>query len=261
MQHAAINPRLIKLGFILRQANVIQPPWAERQSVKNKPRSGSPTVCCNKQQATHSSPSCSPAFPCCPLPLSRGPVEPIAASFCAVDAWCLAPKCHKKNWFKPKDPWCASTNLLYFISPSRGLFARPVEESDRRRSTHEPCWHTGRDPAPAASHTPDPWTSEQMEHRRHLKNNKKLPKSHPGAHFKARRQTYLLALWKSRDHPSLGPAVARTPPLLNSPSARFSSRLNVVDWLLFNLKWEIQTHTNKHREKTWLFVLIIIYWM
>lgn len=38
----------------------------------------------------------------------------------------------------------------------------------------------------------------------------------------------------SRDQPSLGPAVALTPPLLNSISAA-SSRLKEVEWLLFNL--------------------------
>lgn len=49
-------------------------------------------------------------------------------------------------------------------------------------------------------------------------------------------QTYLFAVLRSRDQPNLGPAVARTPPLLKSPSGRLSSRLNVVDWLLFSLK-------------------------
>lgn len=27
VEHAAVNPRLIKLGFILRQADIIQPSW------------------------------------------------------------------------------------------------------------------------------------------------------------------------------------------------------------------------------------------
>lgn len=43
----------------------------------------------------------------------------------------------------------------------------------------------------------------------------------------------------SRDHPSRGPAVALTPPLLNSISE--SSRLKEVEWLLFNLQ-EFQCH-------------------
>lgn len=60
--------------------------------------------------------------------------------------------------------------------------------------------------------------------------------------FRLNAQTYLLTLWRSRDQPSLGPAVARTPPLLNSPSGRLSSRLNVVDWLLFNLKKKNYIH-------------------
>lgn len=33
---------------------------------------------------TYLSPSCSPAFPYCPPPLSRGPEEPAGASFCAA---------------------------------------------------------------------------------------------------------------------------------------------------------------------------------
>lgn len=54
-------------------------------------------------------------------------------------------------------------------------------------------------------------------------------------------QTHVWTRWRSRDQPSLGPAVARTPPLLNSAGGRLSSKLNVVDWLLFNLmKKEIE---------------------
>ncbi len=61
--------------------------------------------------------------------------------------------------------------------------------------------------------------------------------------FRLNAQTYLLTLWRSRDQPSLGPAVARTPPLLNSPSGRLSSRLNVVDWLLFSLQKTVHIQT------------------
>lgn len=72
------------------------------------------------------------------------------------------------------------------------------------------------------------WTQQQYtDLERHI----------PCVFFKPRTETHSLTLWRSRDQPSLGPAVARTPPLLNSPSGRLSSRLNVVDWLLFNLKW------------------------
>lgn len=63
--------------------------------------------------------------------------------------------------------------------------------------------------------------------------------------------THLLTLWRSRDQPSLGPAVARTPPLLNSPSGRLSSKLNVVDWLLFNLNnktLKLNTWKKEHSE-------------
>lgn len=41
--------------------------------------------------------------------------------------------------------------------------------------------------------------------------------------------TDLLVFCRSRDQPSLGPAVALTPPRLNSLSDRLSSKLNVVD--------------------------------
>lgn len=47
--------------------------------------------------------------------------------------------------------------------------------------------------------------------------------------------THLLLLrCESRDQPSLGPAVALRPPLLNSDSGA-SSRLKDVDWLLLIL--------------------------
>lgn len=67
--------------------------------------------------------------------------------------------------------------------------------------------------------------------------------------------THLLTRWKSRDQPSLGPAVARTPPRLNSPSGRLSSRLNVVDWLRLSLRVKhlcLNIKTNNH--KNWGFL-------
>lgn len=61
-------------------------------------------------------------------------------------------------------------------------------------------------------------------------------KKHRVSSSRLNAQTYLCSLLRSRDQPNLGPAVARTPPLLKSCSGRSSSRLNVVDWLLFSLK-------------------------
>lgn len=54
--------------------------------------------------------------------------------------------------------------------------------------------------------------------------------------------TDLLVFCRSRDQPSLGPAVALTPPRLNSLSDRLSSRLNVVDWLLLSLQRRGESH-------------------
>lgn len=47
----------------------------------------------------------------------------------------------------------------------------PVAVSVQRKSTPEPCSDTNQDPAPAASHTPDPLTNVQREHPGHLNEN------------------------------------------------------------------------------------------
>lgn len=130
VQHATIHPPLIKLGLILRQTNVIQPSWEEEEITKCHEKEDNLTVKYNlvklsnsgkknniksvsfNQQRivkvdlylalaayTHLLPSCSPTFPYYPPPLSRGPAEPAAASFCAAGVWCPAPKhAQKDKW-------------------------------------------------------------------------------------------------------------------------------------------------------------------
>lgn len=64
--------------------------------------------------------------------------------------------------------------------------------------------------------------------------------------------TDLLVFCRSRDQPSLGPAVALTPPRLNSLSERLSSRLNVVDWLLLSLQRRGESHFYHVHLKLWV---------
>lgn len=155
--------------------SVIRRMFAEKQDSKYR---ALVTERLGPADGTHSSPSWSRAFPYCPPPLSRGPAEPAAASFCAAGVWFPAPKHPKEDMerlstISTTSVLCLSDNLaqlIYafcFISPSPGPVVRPVEASDPRRSTHEPCSHKGRAPGPAASHTPDPSTSVQRERQLH----------------------------------------------------------------------------------------------
>lgn len=342
VQHATINPPFIKLGFILRQTDVIQPSWWEQSNISSTVtiKSACRKVCflsfyhkqfsseavvpindtvfsyvqckgCEKYHEIHSCftfyvglaagthllPNYSPAFLYYPPPLSQEPAEPAEASFCAGGVWCPAPKHSQEDKWEFHNPQvlksesrtrtlCMSGSVssliksFCLVSPAPGPAGKPVAVSVQRRSTHEPCLHKGQDPAPAATHKPDPLTNVQMERPRHYRKkgkkyiscacrhahcwynrcifislfnkdcfveilslflnvivqnsqNKKAP--YCISLYKLNTQTHLLTRWRSRDQPNLGPAVARTPPRLNSPSGRLSSRLKVVDWLLLSL--------------------------
>lgn len=60
----------------------------------------------------------------------------------------------------------------------------------------------------------------------------------------------LLRLCRSCDQPSLGPAVALTPPLLNSAFGD-SSRSSELDWLLFILMKKLYTYIRKNDALNW----------
>lgn len=188
VQHATVHPPLIKLGFILRQANIIQPSWKEWKSVEFKGKTGQEEEPKDQQNIGNMVHVLD-----WQLVLTRHPVV-VQLSLIILLLWaeCLQSQLqllfvqrvfdaqllniHTENVFKQNVPEVLrskfnSKNTLpvcfCFISPSLGPVVRPVEVSDQRRSIHEPCLHTDQDPAPAASYIPDPLTSVQKEHLHH----------------------------------------------------------------------------------------------
>lgn len=205
VQHATVHPPLIKLRFILRQANIIQPSWEKRKSVEFKVKTGQEEESEDQQNIGNMVHVLD-----WQLVLTRHPVV-VQLSLIILLLWAEGLQSqlqllfvqwvfdaqllniHQKtclNTTSPKYYGVSSTARMLcpsaafsrrikpfcFISPSPGPVVRPVEASDQRRSTHEPCLHTDPDPAPAASHTPDPLTSVQKEHQHHWEKEMRIEK-------------------------------------------------------------------------------------
>ena len=239
----------------------------------------------------HLSPSCSPAFPCCPPPLSRGPAEPAAASFCAAGVWCPAPETPTSRQVRTMHPrvllhstvqqqqdyfacqlWVNLLNYSAWSHPLQvllwGLKQRLSRGDPNTSHVHvqtqtlvlQPVTHLILWPACKGSINitekkhrikqvsivryymlcyPDRLLCPSSLYELYISLYSRLKTKKTTFRvllFRLNAQTHLLTCWRSRDQPSLGPAVARTPPRLNSPSGKLSSRVNVVDWLLFNLQ-------------------------
>ena len=103
--------------------------------------------------------------------------------------------------------------------------------------------HKCRGPAREATHTPRLYSSARTEPRQHWR-EQNTNIDHLVSAVTSSVYSFLDTYFclDSRDQPSRGPAVALTPPLLNSISAA-SSRLKEVEWLLFNLQ---EKHISSH---------------
>ena len=133
-----------------------------------------------------------------------------------------------------------NTYLNISLLPSPGRVVKPVGVSVLIWSSSAPGPHTARGPAHGARHTRPLCSSGRRGRPQHWGDREGyssqciqwLREQRQASHVWRLLDTDLCL--DSRDQPSLGPAVARTPPLLNSVSA--SSRLKDVEWLRFSLQ-------------------------